>query len=94
MSLPQKLTLDMMQTRWATELDPLLANPLNSVNILQGISLINGANSINHKLSRMQQGWFITDINAAATIYRSAAFNTKTLTLTSNAACVVNIGVF
>lgn len=94
MILPLKLTWDIAQTRWATLIEPFLTNNLNSVNILQGISLINGVNTINHKLGRTQQGWFLTDINAAATIFRSEAFNTKTLTLTSNAACVVNIGVF
>lgn len=88
------MTLNQLQTLWQAELNPLLANPLNSVNILTSIALINGTTIIPHKLSRKQQGWFLTDVNAAATIYRSAVFNDKTLTLTSNAACVVNIGVF
>lgn len=92
--LPQKLDWDMAQTQWASPLNQLITNPLNSVNILTSVALINGTTVINHKLQRKQQGWFLTDVNAAATIYRSAAFNDQTLTLTSNAACVVNIGVF
>lgn len=94
MTLPQKLTLDQMQNRWASLIEPTLSNPLVQGNILKGISLINGVTVINHLLSRMQQGWMIVDINAAATIYRSQPLNDKTLTLTSNASCVVNLYVF
>lgn len=56
--------------------------------------MINGVTTINHKLGQVQQGWFIIDINGAATVYRSQPFNDKTLVLTSNAAVTVNIGVF
>src|SRR4051812_13470969 len=84
----------LLQTQWRSILNPFLANPLNEVSILEGIHLINGVTVINHKLNRMQQGWFLTDLNGAAQIYRSAALNDKTLTLTSNAAVIVNIGVF
>ncbi len=91
--LPQKLPLDLMQTTWATQLNPIISNPLNSANHLTGIALINGVTTINHLLGRQMQGWFITDINAAATIYRSAPLNNLTLTLTSDAAVTVNIEV-
>jgi hypothetical protein len=84
----------MTQTLWASQLDPLLANPLNSVRVLPNVSLNNGVTVINHLLGQMMQGWFLTDIQGAATIYRSAAMNSLTLTLTSNAAVTVNIGVF
>jgi len=94
MNLPQKLPLDLMQTKWSAILNPLLQNPLNSINILKNISLSNGSTVINHGLGRQQQGWFISDIQGAATIYRSAPFNALTLTLTSNAAVTVDIGVF
>lgn len=98
MSLPQFQTDDkdfsLMQNQWATQLNPMLSNPLNSVLILKNIALINGVTIVNHLLSRTQQGWFLTDINAAATIYRSQPFNSQTLTLTSDAACTVNIGVY
>lgn len=84
----------MMQNTWGSAIDPVLANPLIKGNILKSISLINGSIVINHLLGRMMQGWFITDINAAATVYRSQQFNNLTLTLTSNAAAIVNIYVF
>lgn len=94
MLLPIKLPPDMMITKWKSVLDPILANPLNSVSILSDVSLNNGITVINHLLGQKQQGWFLTDIDGAATVYRSQPFNDKTLTLTSNAAVTVSIGVF
>jgi hypothetical protein len=94
MQLPINLSLGLMQTRWKGILDPLLASLFSSASIVSGVELINGITVVNHKLGRTPQGWFITDINGAATIYRSAPFNNLTLTLTSSAAVNVNIGVF
>lgn len=94
MNLPQKLPLPLMQTQWAAILNPVVSNPLNAINILKSVSLANGSNVINHGLGQQQQGWFITDIQGSATIYRSAPFNNLTLTLTSSAAVTVDIGVF
>lgn len=94
MSLPQKLPLELMQTQWASQINPVLANPMNSANVLTGVILVNGITVINHKLGRKMQGWFVTDINAAAQIYRSAPLNETNLTLTSNAAVTVNLAVF
>jgi hypothetical protein len=84
----------MMQNKWSSDLNPLLANPLNEVLILKNIGLMSGTNVINHMLSKVQQGWFLTDIQGVATIYRSAPFNNLTLTLHSSANVTVNIGVF
>lgn len=92
--LPINLPLPLMQTKWSSQLNPVLANPINNVSILKNISLKNGTTIIPHLLQRNPQGWFLTDIQGAATIYRSAPFNNLTLTLTSNAAVTVNIGVF
>ncbi len=83
-----------MQTKWASELNPLLANPFNSVSILKGVTLGIGSNVINHLLGRQLQGWIITDQNGGASIFRSAPSTHLTLTLTSDAAVTVNIGVF
>lgn len=94
MQLPFGLSLSNMQTRWKSIIDPLLTNRLNSASILSDVELAIGTNVINHRLGRMQQGWFLVDVDGAATIYRSANFNDKTLTLTSSAAVTVSIGVF
>lgn len=86
--------LMMMQNRWSSQINPFLANPLNSVLVLKNVVLSTGDNVINHLLSRNQQGWFLADIQGSATIYRSAPFNDLTLTLNSSAGVTVNIGVF
>lgn len=98
MQLPKILsddqTMQLMQTKWASILNPLLAQPLSSSNILPAVALITGDNVINHLLARKMQGFIISDINAAATIYRSAPFNDQTLTLNSSANCSIALVVF
>lgn len=86
--------LSLLSTRWKSILDPLLSNPISSSNILKSVPLINGVNVINHGLGRALQGWVITDVTAAAVVFRSAPLNSLTLTLTSNASTVVDILVF
>lgn len=94
MNLPIKIPFELMLTKWSSILNPVIANPLNDVSILKNISLIVGETKIPHLLGRKQQGWFIVDINAAATIYRSKVFEDNFLYLTSNASVVVNLGIF
>lgn len=84
----------MLQTRWASILNPVLSNPVTNPILLTNITLSTGANVINHTLGKMQQGWIITDINAAVTVYRSATFNDKTLTLTSSGNATINLLVY
>jgi len=86
--------MDLMQTRWKSLLDPILENPINSISIIDNVALVIGNNVINHRLGRKQQGWLILDIDAASTIYRSADFNDKTLTLNASAAATIKLGVF
>lgn len=83
-----------MQSGWASQLNPLLNAPLSSNLILKEIVLAVGNNVINHKLGRKLQGYIISDITGAATIYRSAPKNDLTLTLNSNASVVVDLVVF
>jgi hypothetical protein len=94
MSLPLRLPVDLMQTKWKAELDPLLANPANSILLLKNVPLVVGANVINHRLNALPNGWFIADINAAATVYRSAPLTDLTITLTSSAVATITLGVF
>ena len=88
------LTISLLQTRWRSILNPLLALPTSNASLLTDFELINGTTIINHKLGRKMQGWVITDVNAAATIYRSMPLNDKTLTLVSDAACTISLMVF
>lgn len=98
MQLPLSNTKDtdlsLLTTKWKAILDPVIKNPLNGVLILKNIVLINGETKIPHLLSQMQQGWFVTDSNAAATIYRSKPLNSDFLYLTSNVAVTISLGVF
>lgn len=84
----------LMQTKWAAELNPVLAFPPLSGSILKGISLSIGVNTINHLLGRLQQGWILTDQSGGASIYRSKPFNATTLALTSDAVVTINLWVF
>jgi hypothetical protein len=84
----------MLETQWKSQLDPVIANPTTNPLILKNISVTSGSNVINHKLGRTQQGWFIVDINAPVTLYRSQPFNDLTLTLTSSGSAVISLAVF
>lgn len=83
-----------MQTQWAAILNPWFINPMSQGLFLEQVSLKSGNNIIPHLLQRIQQGWYITDINAAVVPYRSAPFNSLTLNLNASSACVVNLYVF
>lgn len=86
--------LSLVETKWKSVIDPLLANPLNNASILENIVLVSGNNAIPHLLGRMQQGWFITDLNAAVTIFRYQPLNARFLYLTVSGAATVSLGVF
>jgi hypothetical protein len=95
MPLPQKLPLELMQTAWAKEIDPVIANTLIKGGLLiTDINIKTGVNVINHLLNRKQQGYIITDINDSALLYRSKPFNNKTLTITSDKNCIISLWVF
>lgn len=89
--------LSLMQSQWATELNPLLKNPALQSVILKNVDLINGTTIINHKLGRKLQGWKTVRVRAAATIYDTQDTNNTTeitLRLVSNAAVTVDLEVF
>lgn len=95
--LPQELVWDMADNRWASIIEPVINNPLNQGLLLQNIPLISGSNVVNHRLGRKLVGWFITGIDAPATIYDTQATNQMpalTLQLTSSAPCMVSMWVF
>ena len=91
-TLPQQLTLPMMQTQWAAQLNPLLANILTQGAPIGPVVLVaNKPQSINHKLDRLMQGYLIASQNANAVIWFTQPFNSKTLTLESSANVTVNL---
>lgn len=100
MSLPILHTDDkdvlLLQTTWSTQLNPLLAQPISSGQILKSVVLASGANIINHKLSRKLQGWFLVRVhNNFAQIYDTQDSNlTPQLTLLLNASTGVTVDIF
>lgn len=95
-NLPLKLDLPQMQAQWAAALNPVIANAITSGIQLTGVKLANGTTIINHRLGRKMRGWFVTDIDGAATLYKpeTAPFNETTLTLVSSAAVTANLWVY
>lgn len=89
--------MQLLQTSWASKLDPLLLNPLSGGSLLKSVNLAIGSNIINHKLGRKLQGWYIVRQRAASSIYDSQDSNQMsnlTLVLNSSAAVTVDIYVF
>lgn len=90
--------MNMLQTQWASQLDPLLAKPLSSGLLLKDVELQSGNNTINHRLGRKLQGWIITRMqDAFAQVYDKQSTNQmtdKTLILNSNGAVTVDLMVF
>ena len=90
-------SLTLLQTAWATQLNPVLGLPQSSGVILKSISLTAGDNTIDHRLGRDLQGWQLIRIRAAATIYDKQDSNqlkSRTLVLNSSAPVVVDLFVF
>jgi hypothetical protein len=85
-----------MQSRWSSQLNPVLSNALLQGVLLTGVVLKSGTTVVNTTLGRTCRGWFITDINGSATVFRpsTAPLNDITLTLTSSALVTVSLWVF
>lgn len=89
--------LSLLQTSWASDINPVLNAPLNNGHILSGVVLSSGTNSVNHLLARKLLGWFIVRQRSAASIYDNQDSNsnpTQTLTLVSSAGVTVDLFVF
>lgn len=89
--------LQLMQTSWATQLNPVIASPLSTPLILKSVKLINGTTTINHRLGKGLTGWMIVRQRGPASIYDTQDTNqqaTLTLQLVSSAAVTVDILVF
>ena len=87
----------LMQNKWSSILNALIANRSVQSTILQDLVLINGTNVIDHLLGRKLIGWRIIRINGVASIYDGQSSNqipNLTLVLISSAAVTVSIEVF
>lgn len=87
----------LLQTGWASQIDPVLQLPLNSGVLLKSVVLASGPNTINHTLGRKLQGWILTRVRSSATVYDTQDTNsqpTLTLQLTASAGVTVDLFVF
>lgn len=87
----------MMQSAWATLINPVINNPANNSLILRDVTLISGTTQVNHKLGRKLIGWKIIRQRAAADIFDTQDTNQMpdlTLSLVSSALVSVDLEVF
>lgn len=100
MSLPifqtQDQILSMLQTRWASFINPLLASPLKSPYILTSIDLVSGNNIINHLQEKELTGYIIIKmVGSYADIYEvPSTMPKKTLILNASAPTTIDLMVF
>jgi hypothetical protein len=93
--LSTKLPWDLAQTKWPSTLNPIISLPILNGNMLTDITMTaNKAQTINHLLQRMPQGWFLTDNQANAIIWRASAFTNLNIVLESNADTTISIWIF
>ena len=89
--------VNQLQSNILTYLNVLQQNPILSGVILQNQLLTVGTNTINHKLDRRLQGWFLVRKRSSADIYDKQDNNptpNSTLILESSAIVSVDIFVF
>ena len=93
--LSSKLPWELAQTKWSATLNPVLAIPfLSGIHITNVLLTASTPKVINHLLQRNPQGWFLTDNNANAVIWRTQSFNDLTITLESSANTTISFWIF
>ncbi len=95
--LSPKLPWELANPKWAASLNPVIANPLMAGNLLAGIVLVTGANSISHRLGRKLVGYIVVLNSAAVTVYDSQATNQYPdlyLILNASGATTISLYVF
>lgn len=95
MSLPQRLPYELLQTQWAEQLNPILANPIMQGLAITGI-ILNATTPklINTGLGRIPQGWFLIDNMASCNVWRTEPFNSRNITLSASADTTISIWIF
>lgn len=89
--------MHLMQTRWASIINPVIGAPILQGQLLRSVNLITGDNVINHGLGRNLQGWVVTRLRAPSSLYDTQDSNSMpqlTLNLNSSAPCVADLWVF
>lgn len=100
MSLPIFQTslreLSMMETQWASQLNPVISNPLIAGNLFKNVVLSSGSNTINHKLDRAYQGYLISGMHGSfiQLFDTPSPMPDKTLVLNASASGSIDIWIF
>lgn len=93
--LSTKLPWDLASTRWASQLNPIIALPILNGNQVSDVSLTASTPlAINHLLGRMPKGWFLTDNTANAVIWRTQNFNQFSIILEASADTTISFWIF
>lgn len=95
--LSPNLPWNLANPKWAQELNPVLANPIVSSQLLTGIKLLTGTNTINHTLGQKLQGYVVVLNNSPATFYDNQSTNPapqRTLIINASQDTTVSILVF
>lgn len=85
------------QPLWASQLNPVLANPIVNSRIITNVVLTTGNNTINTLLGRKLQGYIVILKSADVTIYDTQSTNPKTdltLQLVASGPATISLLVF
>jgi hypothetical protein len=85
--------INRLQDNIAKVVNPLEVQPLAGGNMLKDVALTTSQTSVPHKLDHTPQFFIISDINANATVWRSATSDSQYIYLTASASCVVSMWV-
>lgn len=85
--------INKVQDNVNTVIRPIIDSAIIDGVLLNNISLKNGATVVDYKLGRKLQGYIVVRKTANANIW-DGALTTKTITLHSDAACVVSLWCF
>lgn len=89
--------LTLIQNKWSSILNPVIANPSTNSLILKNVLLTTGSNTVNHLLGRTLQGWRVVRLRGPASLYDTQDSNPMqdlTLLLTSSADVSCDLEVF
>jgi hypothetical protein len=86
--------LDALKDRIAEFAQQLEINPTLDGALVESENMVAATpRALNHKLGRQPRGWILTDIDAAATVHRTA-WDDKTISLEASANATVSVWVF
>lgn len=88
-------TLSQLQTKWASQLNPLLSNILSKASLLN-VKLTTGDNTINHMQGKPLNGYMVVGMQGGySQIYdKPSSYPALTLILNSSAPVTVSLVVF